>query len=256
MKKRGSYMRHSKLILAGLLLVTTSIHSCSKSNFAGSNGSPSPAKKTSNSNPTTSTATEGDTESGAILGQQEMREKCWFAVSGGWLGANTKSIRPQNTDWGSVFPKTKSGKPIGHGEIFDDVGGIFLDARAEPYVSQISGTNCSMNSSAPPPGKELDQAILCTFDTIAVAPGMHAVIKSTNGTTIYESDGPFIGVSDGHPEYGGPYFSLLKTSNMLTAWMDAYIKGLTSIKQIVGLQASRSVHVTAIKGDVCDNSKP
>ena len=38
-------MRHSKLILAGLLLVTTSIHSCSKSNFAGSNGSLLPTKK-------------------------------------------------------------------------------------------------------------------------------------------------------------------------------------------------------------------
>ena len=64
----GIFMTHSDVILVGLLLTTASIHSCAKSNFAGSNGSPPPTKKSANSNTTTSTSTGGDPSAVSVEG--------------------------------------------------------------------------------------------------------------------------------------------------------------------------------------------
>ena len=42
-------------------------------------------------------------------------------------------------DYSDTFPKPTSGKSIATGEKFDTVGGVFLAARAEPYVYKAGG---------------------------------------------------------------------------------------------------------------------
>ena len=57
-------------------------------------------------------------------------QECWFAVSGTYVALG---------DYSDTFPKPTSGKSIATGEKFDTVGGVFLAARAEPYVYKAGG---------------------------------------------------------------------------------------------------------------------
>lgn len=185
----------------------------------------------------------------------EMKRKCWFAVSGGWIGADTTDIAPTHSynNWGSVFPATISGNPVGHGETFDEVGGVYLEARNEAYTSNaVPMTNLVRNSSRPEVGHEIDRAINWTFDSIAVAPGMHVVIKALSGNVVFETDGPFIGVSGEHGRFSSEYFQRLKASTSITQWMTSYLNTVTSIQQITGLHNSQSVQVRAIPGGECE----
>ncbi|MCX6117394.1 MAG: hypothetical protein NT027_07630 [Proteobacteria bacterium] len=241
--------------------VTFQIVSCSESAFeSGAAAQKKKKEENAKSNKPQDQSNDGtssdmNTDSGSTISLQEKREKCWFAVSGGWLGADTTDIQPKDaySNWGSVFPKTKSGKPIGHGEAFDEVGGVFLEARAEPYTAQATPlVGMARSSKNPEPGKEIEQAIIWTFDSIAIAPGMHAVVKSGTGNILYQGDGPFIGVSGEHGRFSSEYYQRLKVSNSLTDWMSTYVKNVQRIQIISSLHDARSVQVVAIKGGICE----
>jgi hypothetical protein len=159
-------------------------------------------------------------------------EKCWFATSGTFIGHNS------NPRQGSVFPNTKSGNPIGHGEYFDDVGGVYLEARKEPYEYGKGK-------------KYIDTAVKWTFDGIAIAPDMHALIKNSSGKVLIDSDGPIIAMSQHYAGRKKWYTDLLKSNPNIPLWMTSYVEN-DEIK-VIKLQSARYVKVTPIAGSSCDN---
>lgn len=167
--------------------------------------------------------------------RQVLRQKCWFAVSGTWIG-HTGYIK----QYAVTFPETTSGHKIAHGEGFDSVGGVFLEARKEPYRYGEGG-------------KEIDAAIDYTFDSIAVAPGMTVEIRDEAGNTLFKGDGPVIGGSayyENQAYYRGKYYAVLAKRTDLPQWMSDYLKTNTEIKTIT-LQAGRYVKVSTVPGTDC-----
>lgn len=165
-------------------------------------------------------------------------EQCWFAVSGGWIGYG---------DHGDVFPKTKSGRPVGPGEVFDDVGGLYLAARAEPYVyGQGAG--------------EIDRAVDTSFDSILVAPGMNVEIRDGSGNKIFEGVGPIIAeafyeANDPRwkPDLSGLYRKvLLQKKVTLPEWMQDWLSQNDKLL-VVDILRARSVKVSAIPGGRCSD---
>lgn len=164
------------------------------------------------------------------------RQECWFAVSGTWIGHPSYESKYANR-----FPGTTSGNPIAHGEGFDNVGGVFLAARAEPYVYDQGG-------------KEIDKAVDFTFDSIMIAPGMIAELKDASGAVVFKGEGPVISGSstyENDPEWKGKYYAALKTRKDLPAWIKDYLSTHTEVVNI-NLHVARSVQVSAKSGSKCD----
>jgi hypothetical protein len=178
----------------------------------------------------------GDGASGGLEEDDETvrRRQCWFAVSGTWVGVSLQSI---GIDYKMRFPATNSGNPVGPGERFDAVGGIYLAARSQPYVAG---------------GGEIDAAIAGTFDSIVVAPGMSVEIRNAQGAVLFKGNGPFIGESDAYPQYAGMYFNLLKTTSGLPKWMNDYVAARTAVEMVPGLQTATWVKVSVIPKSRCD----
>jgi hypothetical protein len=156
----------------------------------------------------------------------QLKEKCWFAVSGTWMGHDA------GNKYDDKFPGTTSGNSVQHGETFDTVGGVFLESREEPYEYGKGG-------------KEIDKAIDFTFDSIAVAPNMHAVIKNGSGTVIFDGDGPMIGESAHYAndaKWTGDYYNALKARADIPKWMKDYLAANNAL-EVLPLQSARSVRI-------------
>jgi hypothetical protein len=161
-----------------------------------------------------------------------LKQKCWFATSGTYIGAALVA-KHRNT-----FPQTTSGNPIGHGESFDTVGGVFLEANEEAYEKGKGD-------------KLIDAAIKSSFDGIVIAPGMHALIKDADGKKLADEDGPYIGISQYYASlYQASYTNKIKSSTSMPEWMKdvANTNGL----QVILLQSATYVKVTPIAGEACD----
>ena len=162
-----------------------------------------------------------------------LRTECWFAVSGAYLGT---------TYYPSTFPKTKSGKPVAHNEIFDDVGGKFIAARAEPYIYQEGG-------------KEIDAPVDWSFDSIAIAPGMRALIKDAAGNILFEKDGPAFRLSSDYGNHGAWVGALIDYKAKVAEypeWMQKILKDTNFTPERTPLHAAKWLQVTKIPGERCD----
>lgn len=166
----------------------------------------------------------------------EKSQECWFAVSGTYVGLG---------DYEDTFPKTKSGKKISSGEIFDTVGGVFLVARPEPYIYGEGG-------------KEIDKAVDFTFDGIVVPPGMSVEIRpSAIESPIYAGEGPLIAIA-GRTEGTGygtqTTFKEKFESGGLShwpQWMQDYLKEKDGQVKIIQTHPGRWVKVSVVDGGRC-----
>lgn len=169
---------------------------------------------------------------GSGKSKEQLKQECWFAVSGSFLPA-------PNNAYGSVFPRTLSGNPIGHGEQFDTVGGVYLAARDQPYEYGQGD-------------REIDGAIDHTFDGIAIAPGMKVTIKDGSGRVLTESEGPLVAISSYYfARSAESYWNTLKTKTDLPNWMNQLVND-RALPSNINLQPARSVKVEAIPGSDCD----
>jgi hypothetical protein len=163
----------------------------------------------------------------------KLQQECWFAVSGTWAG--------YPSDYETTFPQTKSGKPIGPGEVFDTVGGVYLAARAEPYVYGEGG-------------KEIDKAVDFTFDSILIAPGMTAEIRDGQGNRLFDGVGPLIGESAyyaNNSTWAGVYLTkLLSRKETLPVWMQDWL-AVNNKLVVIDLYAARWVKVSSVPGSKC-----
>lgn len=150
-------------------------------------------------------------------------------------------------DYSDTFPKPTSGKPIATGEKFDSVGGVFLAARAEPYVYKEGGG-------------EIDGAVDSTFDGIVVPPGMSVEIRaSANDSPIYKGQGPLIAIAgnttgDG---YGSPltYKAKFDAGQLKhwPQWMQDYLNASGGKVEIIPTHPARWVRVSVVEGGRCAN---
>jgi hypothetical protein len=165
-------------------------------------------------------------------------QRCWFAVSGTWISHSSYRGKYQDT-----FPKTWGNKPISHGATFDNVGGVYLLARDEPYIY----------------GKgdhEIDKAVNLTFDGILVAPGMHALIKNGAGKVMFDQEGPIVAGSsyyENQSKWKGKYHKSLLGRKDIPQWMQDYVHSHTNVAHMP-LHAARSVKVSAVPGGICDSN--
>ncbi len=197
---------------------------------------PGPSTDQGNAKPDSDETSDSAQPEDPVLTEEEIktrRTECWFAVSGGYLAGG---------QYNSTFPKTKTGEPVGHSQTFDDVGGVFLQARSEPYVVGEGG-------------KEIDLAVARTFDSIAIAPGMHAEVRDAGGAILFQGDGPeFIYSSD----YGTHALIFQASTFMQTNitaypdWMQTILKAKNFLPERKPLHAARSVLVKKIPGKRCD----
>lgn len=148
-------------------------------------------------------------------------------------------------DYLDTFPKPTSGKSIATGEKFDAIGGVFLAARAEPYVYKAGGG-------------EIDSAVDYTFDGIVVPPGMSVEIRAAdNETGIYKGQGALIAIagSAGGSGYGSEFTYKAKfDAGGLThcpQWMQDYLRDSIGKVQLIPMQAARGVKVSVVEGGLC-----
>ncbi len=169
----------------------------------------------------------------------EKSQECWFAVSGTYVGLG---------DYEDTFPKTKSGNKIASGEGFDTVGGVFLAARADPYIYGEGG-------------KEIDKAVDYTFDGIVVPPGMSVEIRpSANEAPIYSGEGPLIAIA-GRSE-GTGYGTQTTFKEKYEAgglkhwpqWMQDYLKEKDGQVKIIGTHPGKWVKVSVVDGGRCSDA--
>jgi len=178
---------------------------------------------------------------------EERRTNCWFAVSGVAIGSKltanaTSYIRQVHTDYGGIFPRTKSGNPLGWGESFDNVGGIVLAPRDEAYVYGEGG-------------EEIDLAVDRSFDGIVVAPGLEVEIRDASGNVIIKREGPLIAASEAWIPQLRPFTDAIKANTANPQWMLDFVDGLTTVPTYP-LRGGRWVKVSVISGSKCDNSSP
>jgi hypothetical protein len=181
---------------------------------------------------------DGDSGGGTLTFEEvkELKSKCWFAVSGTWAGHPSYTGKYQ-----SKFPLTTSGNPIAHGEGFDNVGGVFLEASTTPYQYGQGA-------------KEIDQAVDSTFDSILVAPGMHAVLKDAAGTVLFDGEGPLVAGSayyENQNKWKGKYRAALLTRTDLPQWITDYLNANANVASLT-LHSARYVLVSSIKNSDCD----
>lgn len=180
---------------------------------------------------------ETDPEDDALEEDGEIvdESKCWFAVSGGYFGWDANIVER----YANKFPGgTTSGNPIKHGEGFDSVGGIYLNASATPY--EYGKGN-----------RELDKAVDMSFDAIAVAPGMTVEIRNAAGDLIHKGDGPYIATSK---EYGGNSGLAAKILAKPTVpqWIVKHLGAQNNVIPQLALHPGRYVKVTKLKGKPCE----
>lgn len=252
-------MKHLPII-AMLLLVGSG---CSSTEFDGTSGKASSAKKPAERSGGTDREPEGElevddqgkptkkkmpeeggeietdpeTDDDALEEDDEVGDesKCWFAVSGGYFGWDAR-LRER---YANQFPGgTTSGNPIKHGEGFDSVGGIYLKASSTPY--EYGKGN-----------RELDKAVDQSFDAIAVAPGMTVEIRNAAGDVIHKGDGPYIATSN---EYGGNsgLAALMLAKPTVPQWMVKHLAAQNNVIPQLALHPGRYVKVSKIKGKTCE----
>ncbi len=201
-----------------------------------SSGITSGSPSGSTAGPTGGTAPTGGTTSGSPVNPKVGDPtKCYFLVSGshfGWSSTGGES-------YGSSFPLPNDGRPIATGIRFDTVGGVFLNARDQPYVQG---------------GGEIDLAIQNTFDSIAVAPGMNVQIKtSATGSVLYSGNGPYMAYSDEHPLDQDRLASLLSSrQTSMPNWMKTYLSTRGFKPPILKLHTAKWVQVTKIPSTNCE----
>ncbi len=169
-------------------------------------------------------------------GKIDLAQRCWFAVSGTWIGHSSYLGQYQDR-----FPSTTSGRPVSHGESFDNTGGVFLSARDQPYIYGQGG-------------REIDKAFDTTFDSIVIAPGMTAELRNASGTVVFKGDGPVVVTSsyyENQPQFRGQYFTAIKNRNDLPEWIKTYLAGRTALLD-VDLHAASWVKVSAVAGGSCE----
>ena len=175
----------------------------------------------------------------AMQGVSKRREEeCLFAVSGTWIGFG---------DHGSTFPllldKKTSPQTLGR---FDNVGGIYLAAREQPYIFGQGQ-------------KEIDDAIKFTFDSILIGPGMRAEIKDAQNKLLYSGTGPVIGESAFYAQqeaWTGRYRQkLIEVKANLPQWMQKVLDVNANPIQVIELHQAHSVKVSAVLGGQCDNER-
>jgi hypothetical protein len=159
-----------------------------------------------------SKSSESDGDENLIFDEDEIakiKSKCWFAVSGAFIGEAGYQMN---------FPDPIDNGPIEHGAKFDTSGGVFLEAREEPYEYGQAG-------------KEIDLAAETTFDSFIIAPDMHAIIKDGNGNIIFEGDGPIVG------------FASIHSQGAFRNAVGSYAKWPEWIKEIIDNNQTKSVNL-------------
>lgn len=180
-----------------------------------------------------------DADNNGLLEDEEilkLRQACWFAVSGTWGGSLGYYPTAATT-----FPKTMDNELPTHGKKFDTLGGVFLNARADPYVYKQGG-------------REIDGAVNNTFDSISIAPNMKAEIRNGTGTLIAEIDGPYLGIETQYAQNATKVIAQVKDRTDMPKWFRTLIKTSNPIKSLK-LQAARSVKVTPKTGSRCDTNR-
>lgn len=182
------------------------------------------------------TATATTTATATPVAGFEKSQECWFAVSGTYVGLG---------DYSDTFPRTFSGNKIAPGEVFDTVGGVFLAARAEPYIYGQGG-------------KEIDKAVDFTFDGIVVPPGMFVEIRpSADEPVIHQGQGPLIAIagSESGTGYGSPLTFKAKYDAGGLAhwpqWMQDYLKESGGRVKIIPMHPGKWVKVSVVDGGRC-----
>jgi hypothetical protein len=164
---------------------------------------------------------------------RQLNQDCWFAVSGTYLGFTGGGSA-------STFPDTQNGREIESGSTHDNSGGVFLNAREEPYIDGDG---------------EIDQAVTQTFDSIVVAAGMRVIIENANGGEIFSGEGPFIAISDanysGWSNTANSALSTLKSRD-IPSWLRDILPAKASGFERLALTTARSVQVATIEGSTCD----
>lgn len=176
-----------------------------------------------------------------IPSQEELRQKCYFAVSPTYLGGGS---------WGDIFPNTKSGKPIGPGEKFDDIGGVFIEAKKDLYKYGE--------------GTEVDLAIANSLDSVLAAPGMNAELFDSTGKSILKINGPALILSSDNPGgidnqgrtddaiYEAAVERLRNNQDKLPVWLVDVLKPLNFRPVRALMHATTAISVTKSSGGVCD----
>lgn len=179
-----------------------------------------------------SAATVTSASEGQLTAAQKIQE-CWFAVSGTYVGYG---------DYSDTF-----GQKIAPGEIFDTVGGVFLAARAEPYIYGQGQ-------------KEIDGAVNYTFDGIVVPQGMSVEIRpSANGEIIHKGQGPLIAITGTPSASGKPSSDVFKAQFESGAlrrwpqWMQDYLKETGGLVHTFQLHPARWVKVSVVDGGRCSD---
>ncbi|MBM3381722.1 MAG: hypothetical protein FJY29_04695 [Betaproteobacteria bacterium] len=231
------------VLTAALTLLSVACSAAQSSFSAGQNVSASGEKKSAQAEgakkaePAPSPSQPKPTAT-ATLPSAIKSQECWFAVSGTYVGLG---------DYSDTFPKPTSGKPIATGEKFDTVGGVFLAARAEPYVYKEGGG-------------EIDGAVDSTFDGIVVPPGMSVEIRaSAADAPIYKGQGPLIAIagSSSGSSYGSPFTYKSKYDagelKHWPQWMQDYLSTNAGRVEIIPTHPARWVKVSVVEGGRCAN---
>lgn len=209
-----------------IFVVLAFLYGCAQSNFSGGSA-PAPKgsrfdKKQDSRPPTTG-------------GTPQRAKSCWVAISGAKIGM-------VNDNSESSFPRTKSGKPIGHGEVFDSKGGVFLESRSGPYMFESSAGRSDISS-------------------ILIAPGMILEFDAWGDLSnqTFKQEGPFIGYFSVHdlPE-NQAFEEQLRAKPDLPLWVSDYLKRGPVVAKISLIPlggGARAIKVSAVAGGVCDDGK-
>jgi len=209
-----------------IFVVSAFLNGCAQSNFTGGSApapkSIQPSQEQDSGRPTTG-------------GMPQQVKSCWVAISGARIGM-------VNDNSESSFPRTKSGKPIGHGEVFDSRGGVFLESRSGPYMFESSAGRSDISS-------------------ILIAPGMTLEFDAWGDLSNrpFKQEGPFIGYFSVHdlPE-NQAFEEQLRAKPDLPLWVSDYLKRGPVVAKLSLIPlggGARAIKVSAVSGGVCDDGK-
>ena len=226
----GMYLR----LLLLFSISATAMLGCADTKFTSSDG-----KKKTKRLPPLPPPHSGDVIPGGLTVDQGTGnpQECWFAVSGAYFGFHGKAAKAMVYE--STFPLPNDSSTIGHGKQFDTVGGVFLNARPEPFQYQTGGG-------------EIDLAIDATFDSVAVAPGMTVEIRDGNGVSLYNGQGPYMAIASDRAEDTTHVSDLLRQrAGQMPTWMVRHLESIGYLLPTIPMHASRWVKVAKIAGREC-----
>lgn len=216
-------MRHRRNFLY-ILVCAMGLDGCAPSNFTGASAPRTKGMKSDQRKEDNQLPSSGET-------RQQM-PSCWAAVSGARIG-----MVSENSE--SSFPRTKSGRPIGHGEAFDSKDGVFLESRDKPYMWEGVAAGSRIRS-------------------ILIAPGM-TVEFDVGFDRTFKENGPFIGYFNVYdPPENKIYEEELRARTDLPLWLNDYLKTGKGVARLGFLPSGsypKAIKVSTVVGGLCDSTK-